>query len=170
MTPKCSQLSPSAAFQTEGKLYLILDFLRGGDLFTRLSKEVHGVQAVSFCLEFEGQESTGGLRVCACVCGVCARECVKVHVHARTCVCARECESACTCTHMCGVCARECVKVCVHARTCMCARECVKVCVHACTCICSGWCVYVYVCVWCVVRTRVFKMSHKSHREEICCP
>ncbi|XP_053926908.1 ribosomal protein S6 kinase alpha-3 isoform X3 [Cuculus canorus] len=28
------------AFQTEGKLYLILDFLRGGDLFTRLSKEV----------------------------------------------------------------------------------------------------------------------------------
>lgn len=28
------------AFQTTGKLYLILDFLRGGDLFTRLSKEV----------------------------------------------------------------------------------------------------------------------------------
>jgi len=28
------------AFQTEGKLYLILDFQRGGDLFTRLSKEV----------------------------------------------------------------------------------------------------------------------------------
>uniref|UniRef100_A0A4W4DUL9 non-specific serine/threonine protein kinase n=1 Tax=Electrophorus electricus TaxID=8005 RepID=A0A4W4DUL9_ELEEL len=28
------------AFQTEGKLYLILDFLRGGDVFTRLSKEV----------------------------------------------------------------------------------------------------------------------------------
>ncbi|CAD6186214.1 unnamed protein product [Caenorhabditis auriculariae] len=28
------------AFQTEGKLYLILDFLRGGDLFTRLSTEV----------------------------------------------------------------------------------------------------------------------------------
>ncbi|XP_067852942.1 ribosomal protein S6 kinase alpha-6 isoform X3 [Heptranchias perlo] len=28
------------AFQTEGKLYLILDFLRGGDIFTRLSKEV----------------------------------------------------------------------------------------------------------------------------------
>ncbi|XP_074738315.1 ribosomal protein S6 kinase alpha-6 isoform X3 [Strix uralensis] len=27
------------AFQTEGKLYLILDFLRGGDVFTRLSKE-----------------------------------------------------------------------------------------------------------------------------------
>uniref|UniRef100_A0A673JLJ3 non-specific serine/threonine protein kinase n=1 Tax=Sinocyclocheilus rhinocerous TaxID=307959 RepID=A0A673JLJ3_9TELE len=27
-------------FATEGKLYLILDFLRGGDLFTRLSKEV----------------------------------------------------------------------------------------------------------------------------------
>uniref|UniRef100_A0A671L6K8 non-specific serine/threonine protein kinase n=1 Tax=Sinocyclocheilus anshuiensis TaxID=1608454 RepID=A0A671L6K8_9TELE len=31
------------AFQTEGKLYLILDFLRGGDLFTRLSKEVNYV-------------------------------------------------------------------------------------------------------------------------------
>lgn len=29
------------AFQTEGKLYLILDFLRGGDLFSRLSKEVN---------------------------------------------------------------------------------------------------------------------------------
>ena len=28
------------AFQTEGKLYLILDFLRGGDLFSRLSKQV----------------------------------------------------------------------------------------------------------------------------------
>lgn len=28
------------AFQTPGKLYLILDFLRGGDLFARLSKEV----------------------------------------------------------------------------------------------------------------------------------
>lgn len=35
--PNC--VSPTA-FQTEGKLYLILDFLRGGDLFTRLSKEV----------------------------------------------------------------------------------------------------------------------------------
>ena len=28
------------AFQTEGKLYLVLEFLKGGDLFTRLSKEV----------------------------------------------------------------------------------------------------------------------------------
>ncbi|XP_014288774.1 ribosomal protein S6 kinase 2 beta isoform X1 [Halyomorpha halys] len=28
------------AFQTEGKLYLILDFLRGGDLFSRLNKEL----------------------------------------------------------------------------------------------------------------------------------
>lgn len=27
------------AYQTEGKVYLVLDFLRGGDLFTRLSKE-----------------------------------------------------------------------------------------------------------------------------------
>lgn len=35
------------AFQTEGKLYLILDFLRGGDLFTRLSKEV-GVSISNF--------------------------------------------------------------------------------------------------------------------------
>lgn len=34
------------AFQTEGKLYLILDFLRGGDLFTRLSKEVRFVAFV----------------------------------------------------------------------------------------------------------------------------
>lgn len=33
-------MSVCVAFQTEGKLYLILDFLRGGDLFTRLSKEV----------------------------------------------------------------------------------------------------------------------------------
>ncbi len=36
---KCNHLL--VAFQTEGKLYLILDFLRGGDLFTRLSKEVY---------------------------------------------------------------------------------------------------------------------------------
>lgn len=36
-----------AAFQTEGKLYLILDFLRGGDLFTRLSKEVKEIHLVS---------------------------------------------------------------------------------------------------------------------------
>uniref|UniRef100_A0A8C2IZV9 Ribosomal protein S6 kinase n=1 Tax=Cyprinus carpio TaxID=7962 RepID=A0A8C2IZV9_CYPCA len=36
-----SSCVPLAAFQTEGKLYLILDFLRGGDLFTRLSKEVN---------------------------------------------------------------------------------------------------------------------------------
>ena len=27
------------AFQTEGKLYLVLDFMRGGDLYNRLSKE-----------------------------------------------------------------------------------------------------------------------------------
>lgn len=41
LTPAPSPLvSASSAFQTEGKLYLILDFLRGGDLFTRLSKEV----------------------------------------------------------------------------------------------------------------------------------
>ncbi|XP_050314031.1 ribosomal protein S6 kinase 2 beta [Anthonomus grandis grandis] len=39
------------AFQTEGKLYLILDFLRGGDLFSRLSKEVmFTVEDVKFYL------------------------------------------------------------------------------------------------------------------------
>lgn len=37
------------AFQTPGKLYLILDFLRGGDLFTRLSKEV-GIPSESGCV------------------------------------------------------------------------------------------------------------------------
>ena len=36
-----------SAFQTEGKLYLILEFLRGGDLFTRLSKEVQNVYNLS---------------------------------------------------------------------------------------------------------------------------
>lgn len=42
------------AFQTEGKLYLILDFLRGGDVFTRLSKEVssHPVAQHVFVLKF----------------------------------------------------------------------------------------------------------------------
>ena len=69
-----TSLPLSAAFQTEGKLYLILDFLRGGDLFTRLSKEVTGA-AVGFCLGFrdrEGREGAGGgahlcfgTRVCA---------------------------------------------------------------------------------------------------------
>lgn len=57
-----TSLPLSAAFQTEGKLYLILDFLRGGDLFTRLSKEVTGA-AVGFCLGFrdrEGREGAGG--------------------------------------------------------------------------------------------------------------
>uniref|UniRef100_A0A8C1PSW0 non-specific serine/threonine protein kinase n=1 Tax=Cyprinus carpio TaxID=7962 RepID=A0A8C1PSW0_CYPCA len=39
-TASCTSLWVCSAFQTEGKLYLILDFLRGGDLFTRLSKEV----------------------------------------------------------------------------------------------------------------------------------
>ena len=61
-TPKRSHLSLSAAFQTEGKLYLILDFLRGGDLFTRLSKEVHGVGqgAVGDCLESAEHRGIGG--------------------------------------------------------------------------------------------------------------
>ncbi|OAF67257.1 hypothetical protein A3Q56_05017 [Intoshia linei] len=33
------------AFQTEGKLYLVLQFLKGGDLFTRLSKEIMFTEA-----------------------------------------------------------------------------------------------------------------------------
>ncbi|XP_065174796.1 ribosomal protein S6 kinase 2 beta-like [Sycon ciliatum] len=33
-------VSMKYAFQTKGKVYMILEFLRGGDLFTRLSKEV----------------------------------------------------------------------------------------------------------------------------------
>jgi p90 ribosomal S6 kinase len=42
------------AFQTEGKLYLILNFLRGGDLFHRLSKEVLKKQTLFnlFLVEF----------------------------------------------------------------------------------------------------------------------
>lgn len=40
------------AFQTPGKLYLILDFLRGGDLFTRLSKEVCFRQIYSHTRKF----------------------------------------------------------------------------------------------------------------------
>ena len=32
--------SRRTAFQTEGKLYLVMDLLRGGDLFTRLQNEV----------------------------------------------------------------------------------------------------------------------------------
>lgn len=55
------------AFQTAGKLYLILDFLRGGDLFSRLSKEVqftiifsnfmlvYGDKNLLFCLEIVAQ-------------------------------------------------------------------------------------------------------------------
>lgn len=35
----CITSVSTAAFQTEGKLYIVLEFLRGGDLFTRLSKE-----------------------------------------------------------------------------------------------------------------------------------
>ena len=42
------------AFQTEGKLYLILDFLRGGDLFTRLSKEVRKWLSFSLKLKIFG--------------------------------------------------------------------------------------------------------------------
>ena len=50
---------PPSAFQTEGKLYLVLEFLRGGDLFTRLSKEVRG--NVSVTAVFPGRVlGTGG--------------------------------------------------------------------------------------------------------------
>lgn len=38
------------AFQTEGKLYLVLEFLRGGDLFTRLSKEVRVTRPLIPCV------------------------------------------------------------------------------------------------------------------------
>ncbi|XP_069841743.1 ribosomal protein S6 kinase alpha-6 isoform X3 [Dendropsophus ebraccatus] len=41
------------AFQTEGKLYLILDFLRGGDVFTRLSKEF---EMLTGTLPFQGKD------------------------------------------------------------------------------------------------------------------
>ncbi|EPQ12066.1 Ribosomal protein S6 kinase alpha-6 [Myotis brandtii] len=46
------------AFQTEGKLYLILDFLRGGDVFTRLSKEING-NAAQFGEAYELKEDIG---------------------------------------------------------------------------------------------------------------
>jgi serine/threonine protein kinase len=36
------------AYQTQGKVYLVLDFLRGGDLFTRLSKEGITIYIVFF--------------------------------------------------------------------------------------------------------------------------
>src|SRR5258708_4489001 len=48
-----------AAFQTEGKLYLILEFLRGGDLFTRLSKEVREGKREGG-MEGGGKEGGGG--------------------------------------------------------------------------------------------------------------
>eukprot|EP01147_Barroeca_monosierra_P005054 gene5054-6966_t len=53
------------AFQTEGKLYIIMDFLRGGDLFTRLNNEVMFTeQDVRFylaelCLALEHVHSLG---------------------------------------------------------------------------------------------------------------
>ncbi|EGD82179.1 AGC/RSK/RSK protein kinase [Salpingoeca rosetta] len=53
------------AFQTAGKLYIIMDFLRGGDLFTRLSNEVMFTeQDVQFylaelCLALEHVHSLG---------------------------------------------------------------------------------------------------------------
>ena len=40
LTHMHTHIITQTAFQTEGKLYLVLEFLRGGDLFTRLSKEV----------------------------------------------------------------------------------------------------------------------------------
>ena len=35
------------AMQTEGKLYLVLEFVQGGDLFTRLSREVRPAIPIS---------------------------------------------------------------------------------------------------------------------------
>ena len=96
-TPKRSHLSLSAAFQTEGKLYLILDFLRGGDLFTRLSKEVHGVGQGLWVTAWS-LRNTEGLEegtVCECVC-VCLHACTCVCAGWRVCVC--ECAIyMCTC-------------------------------------------------------------------------
>jgi len=53
------------AFQTEGKLYLILDFVRGGDLFTRLTNEVMFTETdvriylAEICLALEHLHSLG---------------------------------------------------------------------------------------------------------------
>lgn len=44
------------AFQTEGKLYLVLDYLRGGDLFTRLNKEASLYKTMS-AWYFMGRET-----------------------------------------------------------------------------------------------------------------
>ena len=49
------------AFQTEGKLYLVLEFLRGGDLFTRLSKEVCSVLPPSSVFNLS-------VLICPCLC------------------------------------------------------------------------------------------------------
>lgn len=84
---RCHTLSlSSTAFQTEGKLYLILDFLRGGDLFTRLSKEVQAPPRARGLLASVQDPGTGGghegryVRVCVytdCehVLDVCVRVC-----------------------------------------------------------------------------------------------
>ena len=53
------------AFQTEGKLYLVLTYVRGGDLFTRLSQEVLFTETdvklylAEICLAFEHIHSLG---------------------------------------------------------------------------------------------------------------
>eukprot|EP00053_Salpingoeca_punica_P012804 m.115114 g.115114 ORF g.115114 m.115114 type:complete len:763 (-) comp16043_c0_seq2:2612-4900(-) len=53
------------AFQTEGKLYLIMDFLKGGDLFTRLTNEVMFTEAdvrfylAEICLALDHLHSLG---------------------------------------------------------------------------------------------------------------
>uniref|UniRef100_A0A3Q3BG02 Protein kinase domain-containing protein n=1 Tax=Kryptolebias marmoratus TaxID=37003 RepID=A0A3Q3BG02_KRYMA len=58
------------AFQTEGKLYLILDFLRGGDLFTRLSKEVVDLKYIHISLLL-GNVYRRGCKVLPCRVGPC---------------------------------------------------------------------------------------------------
>uniref|UniRef100_A0A7N6C1P1 Ribosomal protein S6 kinase n=1 Tax=Anabas testudineus TaxID=64144 RepID=A0A7N6C1P1_ANATE len=57
------------AFQTEGKLYLILDFLRGGDLFTRLSKEGFYLFSHKSTVVFISlADKSYFLPLCVCVC------------------------------------------------------------------------------------------------------
>lgn len=84
-------LCPPTAFQTEGKLYLILDFLRGGDLFTRLSKEVMSLlgghrllASVWDSRDKEGQKTEwkGGVWVIMgrYIEGVCVCVCKKLHM------------------------------------------------------------------------------------------
>lgn len=109
---RCHTLSlSSTAFQTEGKLYLILDFLRGGDLFTRLSKEVQAPPGRVGCRRLsrtrgQGEGTKGGMCVCVCtrivsMCWMCVCECAG---YACICEC-RVCRCAFAgCVHVHSVC------------------------------------------------------------------